>query len=44
MLLESARSISADAAVTRNPSEFRKSPVIPIHMSTDVQEILWLGT
>jgi len=42
VLLEAARSVSADAIVTRNPSDFRKSSGIPIHMPADVLRILGL--
>jgi len=40
VLLESARAVSADAIVTRNPSDFPKSAGISIHMPADVLGIL----
>ncbi len=42
VLLEAARAVSADAIVTRNPSAFRKSAGISIHMPADVLRILGL--
>ncbi len=42
VLLEAARGVSADAIVTRNPSDFQKSPGISIHMPADVLRILGL--
>ena len=42
VLLESARTVSADAIVTRNPSDFQKSTGISIHMPADVLRILGL--
>ena len=40
VLLESARAVTADAIVTRNPPDFPKSAGISIHMPADVLEIL----
>lgn len=40
VLLESARAVSADAIVTRNPSDFPKSSGISIHLPGDVCRIL----
>ena len=40
VLFESARAVSADAIVTRNPSDFPKSAGISIHMPADVLGIL----
>jgi len=42
VLLESARAVSADGIVTRNPSDFPKSSGISIHKPGDVLEILGL--
>ncbi len=42
VLVESARAVSADAVVTRNPSDFPKSSGIAIHMPGDVLRILGL--
>ncbi|MGA3169982.1 MAG: PIN domain-containing protein [Chthoniobacteraceae bacterium] len=42
VLLEAARAVSADAIVTRNPSDFRKSSGISIHMPADLLRILGL--
>jgi predicted nucleic acid-binding protein len=42
VLLEAARGVSADAVVTRNPSDFQKSSGISIHMPADVLRILGL--
>ncbi len=40
VILESARAVSADAVVTRNPNDFPKSTGISIHMPADVRGIL----
>ena len=40
VLLESARAVSVDAIVTRNPSDFSKSFGISIHMPGDMLAIL----
>ena len=40
VLLESARAVSVDAIVTRNPSDFPKSSGPAIHMPADVLGIL----
>ena len=42
VLLEAARTVSADVIVTRNPSDFQKSAGISIHMPADIVRILGL--
>ena len=40
VLLESARSVSADGIVTRNPSDFTKASDISIHTPADIVKML----
>ena len=40
VLLESARAVSVDAIITRNPSDFPKDAGISIHMPGDIVKIL----
>jgi hypothetical protein len=42
VLLESARAVSADGIVTRNPSDFPKSSGLSIHKPCDVIGIIGL--